>query len=194
MTNVQCSHAGMTEELTELTSTGAAEERADNGAPSTNATAKDTVSSGEPQYGAENIELLQQNTADPHRLLERGVALHVVSADEDEDNPREMTEEEEAMAKAMLDDPSYDQEGLTLTGSDWFSKIKKAALESKLTVKELAARMKKAKISQSSLENEVFMGSPSCHSSANTGPGTLQTPPPPSGSNPPPPHLGRSYA
>jgi hypothetical protein len=180
----------MTEEVTELTSTA---ELTDNGAHSTNATAKDTVSSGEPWYGAENIELLQQNTADPHRLLERGVALHVVSADKDEDtdedNPREMTEEEEATAKAMLDDPSYDQEGLALTGGDWFSTNKKAALESKLTEKELAARMKKAKISQLSLENEVFMGSPSCHSSADTGPGTLQNPTPPSGSNPPPPPL-----
>ncbi len=113
------------------------------------------------------------------------MALHGVSADEDEDedtdddNPREMTEEEEATAKAVLDDPSYDQEGLALTGGDWFSTIKKAALESKLTEKELATRMKKAKISQSSLENEVFIGSPSCQSSADTGPGTLQNPPPP---------------
>jgi hypothetical protein len=181
----------MTEEVTELTSTGAAEELADNGAPSTDATANDTVSSGEPRYGAENIELLQQNTADPHRLLERGMTLHVVSADEDEemdeDNPREMTEEEEATAKAVLDDPSYDQELLALTGGDWFSTIKKAALESKLTEKELAARMKKAKISQSSLENEVFMGSPSCHSSADTGPGMLQNPPPPHPPAPTPP-------
>ncbi len=131
-----------------------------------------------------------ENPVDPHRLLERGVALHGVSADEDEetddDNPREMTEEEEATAKAVLDDPSYDQEGLALTGGDWFMTIKKAALESKLTEKELAARMKKAKISQSSLENEVFMGTPSCHSSADTGPGTLQThPPPPPASHPP---------
>jgi hypothetical protein len=78
----------MTEEVTELTSTGAAEELAGNGAPSTDTTANDTVSSGEPRDGAENIELLQQNTADPHRLLERGVALHVVSADEDEDTDR----------------------------------------------------------------------------------------------------------
>jgi hypothetical protein len=170
----------MTEEVTDLTNTGAAEELAGNGATAADATtANDAVSSGELRDGAENTE----NAADPHRLLERGVALHVVSADEDEDtdedNPREMTEEEEATAKAVLDDPSYDQEGLALTGVDWFSTIKKAALESKLTEKELAARMKKAKISQSSLENEVFMGPPSCHSSADTGPGTLQTPPPP---------------
>ncbi len=152
------------------------------------------ISSGEPRDGTESTENLQQSAADLHRLLECGVALHVISADEDkdtdEDTPREMTEEEEASAKAMLDNPSYDQEGLALTGGDWFSTIKKAALESKLTEKELAARMKKAKISQSSLENEVFMGSPSCQSSADTGPGTLQDPPPqPSGSKPP--YLGR---
>jgi hypothetical protein len=85
----------------------------------------------------------------------------------------------------VLDDPSYDQEGLALTGGDWFSTIKKAALESKLTEKELAARMKKAKISQSSLENEVFMGSPSCHSSADMGPGALQDPPNPLAPKPP---------
>jgi hypothetical protein len=125
----------MTEEVTELTSTGAAEELASNGAPAADATANDDVSSGEQRDGAENTEHLQQNTADPQCLLERGVALHVVSADEDEDtdegNPREMTEEEEeATAKAVLDDPSYDQEGLALTGGDWFSTIKKAALDS----------------------------------------------------------------
>ncbi len=189
MITVQCLHAGMTEEVKELTNTGPAEELAGKGATAADATANDAVSSGELPDGAENTE----NAADPHRILECGVALHIVSADEDEDedtdedNPREMTEEEEATAKAVLDDPSYDQEGLALTGGGWFSTIKKAALESKLTEKELAARMKKAKISQSSLENEVFMGSPSCHSSADTGPGTLQNPPPPppSGSKPP---------
>jgi hypothetical protein len=52
-------------------------------------------------------------------------------------------------------------------------------LDSKMNEKELAARMKKAKISQTSLENEVFESSPSCHSSANTDPGTLQKDPPP---------------
>jgi hypothetical protein len=120
----------MTEEVTELTSTGAAEEtagNAGNGASATDAAANDAISSGELRDGVENMENLQQNAVDPHRLLERGVALHVVSADEDEDtdedNPREMTEEEEASAKAVLDDPSYDQEGLALTGGDWFSTI-----------------------------------------------------------------------
>ncbi len=54
--------------------------------------------------------------------LMRGVAMHGVSEDKegdtDEDCAREMTEEEEAKAKAVLDDPSYDQEGLALTGGD----------------------------------------------------------------------------
>jgi hypothetical protein len=172
----------MTEEVRELTSTGAAEEQTGSAAFAADATTINAVGSGEARGRAELAEYPQQSAADPHRLLERGVALHGVSADEDEDtddeNPREMTEEEEATAKSVLDDPTYDQEGLALTGGDWFSTIKKAALESKLTEKELAARMKKAKISQSSLENEVFMGPPSCHSSADTGPGTLQNPPP----------------
>jgi hypothetical protein len=137
----------MTEEVTELTNTGAVEELAGNAgngataataATAANATANDAVSSGELRDGAENTE----TAADPHRLLEPGVALHVVSADEDEDedtdedNPREMTEEEEATAKAVLDDPSYDQEGLALTGGDWFSTIKKAALESTETYRK----------------------------------------------------------
>jgi hypothetical protein len=171
----------MTEEVTKTTSTGAVEEPAgsadnDDYASASDAAANDVIgSNGEPRGGAESA-------ADTLRLLERGAALHAISADEDEDtdedNPREMTEEEEATAKAVLDDPSYDQEGLALTGGDWFNTIKKAAQKSKLTEKELAARMKKAKISQSSLENEVFMGSPSRHSSADTGPGALQNPPP----------------
>jgi hypothetical protein len=105
--------------------------------------------------------------------------------DTDEEGAQEMTEEEMATAKAVLDDPSYDQEGLTLTGGDWFNTIKKAALESKLSEKELAARMKKAKISQSSLENDVFLGTPSSHSSADTSPGTLHNAPPPSSSKNP---------
>jgi hypothetical protein len=133
----------MTEEVTLQTSTGAVEELTGNAAPPTADTAGGVASSGELPDGAENMELLQHTTTDPHRLLECGVALHGVSADEDdntdEDNPREMTEEEEATAKAVLDDPSYDQEGLALTGGDLFSTIKKAALESKLTEKELAA-------------------------------------------------------
>jgi len=98
----------MTEEVTELTSTGAVEETAGNAgngasASATDAAANDSISSsGEPRDGPESTENLQQSAADPHRLLERGVALHVISADEDEDTdedtPREMTEEEEASA------------------------------------------------------------------------------------------------
>jgi hypothetical protein len=126
----------VTEEVTELTNTGAVEEPAGYAGSSATSTAvdgtdaaaaaNDTASSGELRDGAGNTE----NAADPHRLLERGVALHGVSADEDEDEDtdddsrREMTEEEEATAKAMLDDPSYDQEGLTLTGGDWFVQSK----------------------------------------------------------------------
>jgi hypothetical protein len=119
----------MTEEVTVLPSTGAVEETAGNGdyATDTDAAANDAASnSGEPRGGTESA-------ADTHRLLERGAALHAISADKDEDTdddaPREMTEEEEATAKAVLDDPSYDQEGLALTGGDWFSTIKKAALK-----------------------------------------------------------------
>ncbi len=92
----------------ELTSTGAAEETAGNAgngasATDTDAAANDSISSsGEPRDGTESTENLQQSAADLHRLLERGVALHVISADEDEDTdedtPREMTEEEEASA------------------------------------------------------------------------------------------------
>jgi hypothetical protein len=98
----------MTEEVTELTNTGAVEETAGNAgnsatdaaatAADTSASVYDNASNGELRDGAGTTE----NTADPHRLLERGVALHGVSADKDEDdededtdddNPREMTEE-----------------------------------------------------------------------------------------------------
>jgi hypothetical protein len=173
----------MTEVTTEETSTGAAEGMAGNAGFVADASTINVGGGEEARAGSDPPKHPQQSATAPDRLLERGVALHGVSADEEEDsdeeNPREMTEEEEEAARSVLDDPTYDQEGLALTGGDWFSTIKKAALESKLTEKELAARMKKAKISQSSLENEVFMGTPSCHSSADTGPGTLQTPTPP---------------
>ena len=144
----------MTEEVTLQTSKGAAKER------------DGTDETDEPGTPAEQSEPDETSTGsaqdttrqpDTERLQERGVALHGMSEDEeddtDEEGAQEMTEEEMATAKAVLDDPSYDQEGLTLTGGDWFNTIKKAALESKLSEKELAARMKKAKISQSSLEN-----------------------------------------
>jgi hypothetical protein len=165
----------MTEEVTLQTSKGAAKERDGTDEPGTPAeqSEPDETSTGSAQ------DTTRQ--PDTERLQERGVALHGMSEDEEEDSDeegaQEMTEEEMATAKAVLDDPSYDQEGLALTGGDWFSTIKKAALEIKLTEKELAARMKKAKISQSSLENEVFLGTLSC-SSADTNPATLQNAPP----------------
>jgi hypothetical protein len=170
----------MTEEVTLQTSKGAAKER-----DVTDGTDEPTspTERSEPDEQSSGSALDNSRQTDMERLQERGVALHGLSEDEEEDTDeegaQEMTEEEMASAKAVLDDPSYDQEGLALTGGDWFSTIKKAALESKLTEKELAARMKKAKISQSSLENEVFLGPPSSHSSADTSSGTLQNVPPP---------------
>ncbi len=168
------------EEVTLQTSMGAANGRDEQDEPGTPA-------GQDEQAGTDSGPALHTpHQPDTERVQERGVALHGMSEDEeadsDEDGAQEMTEEEMATAKAVLDDPSYDQEGLVLTGGGWLSTIKKAALESKLTEKELAARMKKAKISQSSLENEVFVGTPSCHSSADTSPGTLQNAPPPSSS------------
>ncbi len=128
----------MTEEITLQTSTGAVNNPDKHGEPD----GPDGHGNGSGQ------DTLQQ--PDAGRLLEPGVALHVVSEDEegdtDKDCAREMTEEEVATAKAVLDDPSYDQEGLALTGGGWFNTIKKATLDSKMTEKELAARMKQAKI------------------------------------------------
>ena len=173
----------MTEEVTLQTSTGAAKDldRADEPATPADQSEPEGTSTG-PAHDTTRHPVTE-------RLQERGVALHGMSEDEeddtDEEGAQEMTEEEMATAKAVLDDPSYDQEGHTLTGGDWFTTIKKAALESKLSEKELAARMKKAKISQSSLENDVFLGTPSSHSSADTSPGTLHNAPPPSSSKNP---------
>ncbi len=110
--------------------------------------AKERDGTDEPVTSAEQSEpdetssgSAQDTTRQPdtERLHERGVALHGMSEDEEEDTDeegaQEMTEEEMATAKAVLDNPSYDQEGLALTGGDWFSTIKKAAFESKLTEK-----------------------------------------------------------
>jgi hypothetical protein len=117
------------------------------------------------------------------RLLESGAVLHAVSEDEGEGNGsdeemggRDLTPEEAAAATAVLDGPDdeHDQEGLALTGGDWFNTIKNAVKNNKEAEKELAARMKKAKISQTSLENEVFEGEPSNQSSADASPGMLQ--------------------
>jgi hypothetical protein len=77
---------------------------------------------------------------------------------DEEMDARDLTPEEGAAATPVLDAPDDDQEGLTLTGGDWFNTIKQVAKTNKEAEKELAARMKKAKISQTSLENEVFEG------------------------------------
>jgi hypothetical protein len=176
----------MTEEVTLQTSMVAAKERDVTDGTDEPVSPAERSEPDEPSTGSAQDTARQPDT---ERLQERGVALHGLSEDEEEDTDeegaQEMTEEEMASAKAVLDDPSYNQEGLALTGGDWFSTIKKAALESKLPEKELAARMNKAKISQSSLENEVFLGPPSSHSSADTSSGTLQNAPPPSSSKHP---------
>jgi len=130
----------------------------------------------------------EEKVADSGRLLESGAVLHALSADEGEGNgtdeemdERDLTPEEAAAATAVLDTPDDDntQEGLALTGGDWFNTIKNAVINNKEAEKELAARMKKAKISQTSLENEVFEGEHSNQSSADASPGLLQKNPPP---------------
>jgi hypothetical protein len=138
---------------------------------------------------------------DEARLLERGVELHALSADEGEGDDleeemdvRDLTPEEAAAATAVLDANDDDQEGLVLTGGDWFNTIKQVAKTNKEAEKELAARMKKAKISQTSLENEVFEGEPSNQSSADAGPGLLRKDPPPLPvSRSPPPHSQKKW-
>jgi hypothetical protein len=108
-------------------------------------------------------------------LAERGVAVHDISGDETEDETLLDEKDDEVEggggdtsacadeASAALLDPANDQEGLVLTRGNWFKTIKKAAEHNVETEKELAERMKKAKISQMSqatLENEVFEGNP----------------------------------
>ena len=137
----------------------------------------------------------EEKAADSGRLLESGAVLHALSADEGEGNrtdeemdERDLTPEEAAAATAVLDAPDddNDQEGLALTGGDWFNTIKNAVINNKEAEKELAARMKKAKISQTSLENEVSEGEHSNRSSADASPGLLQkNPPPPDDATPP---------
>jgi hypothetical protein len=123
--------------------------------------------------------------AEQLRLAERGVTVHDISGDEtlldekdDEveggggDTPA-CTDD----ASAALLDTANDQEGLVLTGGDWFKTIKKAAENNVETEKELAERMKKAKISQMSqatLENEVFEGNPPSPRPADASPSMLQ--------------------
>ncbi len=148
----------------------------------------------------------EERVVDSGRLLESGAVLHALSADEGEGNgtdeemdERDLTPEEAAAATAVLDAPDddNDQEGLALTGGDWFNTIKNAVKNNKEAEKELAARMKKVTISQTSLENEVFEGEHSNQSSADASSGLLQKnspplmlpppPPPPASSQGPPP-------
>jgi hypothetical protein len=127
--------------------------------------------------------------AEQLRLAERGVAVHDISGDETEDETLLDEKDEEVEggggdipacaddASAALLDTATDQEGLVLTGGDWFKTIKKAAENNVETEKELAERMKKAKISQMSqatLENKVFEGNPPSPRPANASPSVLQ--------------------
>ncbi len=173
-----------TENVTLLTDTGAAEKIRDGqrdgqqpGGGGSNSDSDGGDSSSD-----------EEKVADSGRLLESGAVLHALSADEGEGNgtneemdERDLTPEEAAAATAVLDAPDDDinQEGLALTGGDWFNTIKNAVINNKEAEKELAARMKKAKISQTSLENEVFEGEHSNQSSADASPGLLQKNPPP---------------
>jgi hypothetical protein len=97
----------MTGEVTLQTTMGAVNNPQEHGEP------------GEPDELGDGPGQDTPQKMDAGHLLERGVALHVVSEDKerdtDEDYAQEMTEEM-ATAKAVLDDPSYDQEGLALTG------------------------------------------------------------------------------
>ncbi len=117
--------------------------------------------------------------AEQLRLAERGVAVHDISGDETEDETLLDEKDDEVEggggdisacaddASAALLDTTTDQEGLVLTGGDWFKTIKK----------ELAERMKKAKISQmfqATLENEVLEGNPPYPRPADASPSALQ--------------------
>jgi hypothetical protein len=157
--------------VTLTTDTGAAESRTAGTAGIT-----DNADAGADEGRCSSTE--DSHAPDNARLLDRGVELHALSADEgasddtdEEMDERDLTPEEAAAATAALDGNHDDQEGLALTGGDWFNTIKQVAKNNKEAEKELAARMKKAKISQTSLENEVFEGEPSNHSSADAGPG-----------------------
>jgi hypothetical protein len=168
--------------VTVTTDTGAAESctagTADDAGAADNADASADEGSSTAEGG---------HAIDEARLLERGVKLHALSTDEGEGDDtdeemdgRDLTPEEASAATAVLKANDNDQEGLVLNCCDWFNTIKQVAKTNKEAEKELAARMKKAKISQTSLENEVFEGEPSNHSSADAGPGLLRkTPPPP---------------
>ncbi len=110
--------------------------------------------------------------------------VHGISGDKSEDenlldkedavedgNTQNAQSTEDASAELMVS--INDQEGLALTGGDWFKTIKNAAATIVETEKELAERMEKAEISQMSqanLDNEVFGGGPPFHSSADAAP------------------------
>ncbi len=117
------------------------------------------------------------------------MTVHDISGDESEDETLLDEKDDEVEggggdtaasagdASAALLATITEQEGLILTGGDWFKAIKNAAENDVETEKELAERMKKAKISQMSqatLENEVFEGNPPTPRPADAGPAMLQ--------------------
>jgi hypothetical protein len=169
----------LTERCVEMAYKGAVEEEGGNTADTayTNNTAGDT-GAAPPTSLAEQL-----------RLAERGVTVHDISGDESEDETL-LDEKDDKVeggggdttasakdASAALLATITEQEGLVLTGGDWFKTIKNAAENNVETEKELAERMKKAKISQMSqatLENEVFKGNPPTPRPADGGPAMLQ--------------------
>jgi hypothetical protein len=168
-----------TERYVEMADTGAVEEEGGNTAVSadTNNTAGDT-GAAPPTSLAEQL-----------RLTERGVMVHDISGDESEDETLLDRKDNKVEGgggdhAASAEDASAallaiitEQEGLDLTGGDWFKTIKNAAENNVETEKELAERMKKAKISQMSqatLENKVFEGNPPTPRPADAGPAMLQ--------------------
>ena len=168
-----------TERYVEMAGTGAVEEDGGN-----NAVSADTNDAAGDTGAAPPTSLAEQL-----RLAERGVAVHDISGDESEDETLLDEKDDEVEggggdhaaaaedASAALLDTITEQEGLVLTGGDWFKTIKKAAANNVETEKELAERMKKAKISQMSqatIENEVFEGNPPTPRPADAGPAMLQ--------------------
>jgi hypothetical protein len=173
---------------TEKDTTEMSEEMADTGAVEENggvaSIAADTDNTDNDSGVAPPTSLAEQL-----RLAERGVAVHDISGDDSEDETLLDEKDDEVEggggdtsacaddASAALLDNITDQEGLVLTGGDWFKTIKKAAENNVETEKELAERMKKAKIpqmSQATLENEVFEGNPPSPRPADAGPSVLQ--------------------
>jgi hypothetical protein len=169
-----------TERCVEMADTGAVEE---DGGNTANTTAN--INSTDNDSGAAPPTSL----AEQLRIAERGVTVHDISGDESEDETLLDEKDDEVEggggdtpapsedASAALLATITDQEGLVLTGGDWFKTIKNAAETNVETEKELAERMKKAKISQMSqatLENEVFEGNPPSPRPADAGPSVLQ--------------------